>query len=295
VKKVLFEGSGTALVTPFAKGSVNFNVLGKLIEFQIKKGTDALIVCGTTGESATLLPEERRKIIKYAVKKTAGCIPIIAGSGSNSTEHAVELSKEAQDMGADGLLIVTPYYNKTSQRGLVEHYFYIADRVNIPIIVYNVPSRTGCNILPDTYLELSKHPHIHAVKEASGDISSVAKTISLCGENLHVYSGNDDQIIPMMSLGAKGVISVFANICPEQCRDMTHSYLEGNVKKSADFQIKYLDLINALFSDVNPIPVKEALKIMNIDCGECRMPLTSINKNAREILINALKNCGVIL
>lgn len=289
MKKNLFSGSGVAIVTPMNDNGVNCDVLGDLIEFQIENGTDAIISCGTTGESSTLSSQERADVIKYTVDKVKGRVPVIAGCGSNDTRHALELSKHAEYLGVDGLLIVTPYYNKASQEGLVKHYYYIADKVKTPIIVYNVPSRTGCNILPKTYLELSKHENICATKEASGNISSVIKTVSLCGDNLHIYSGNDDQIVPMMSVGAKGVISVFANICPKECHQMTSSFINGDIKSSLELQVKYFDLIESLFSDVNPIPVKEALNLMGFDCGKCRLPLSdmkdSLKANLREILL----------
>ena len=218
MKKTIFKGAGVALITPMNEdGSVNYNTLGQLIEFQIKNGTDAIITCGTTGESATLSFEEKLKVIKFTVEKTAKRIPVIAGTGCNNTETALESSLKAQELGADGLLIVTPYYNKTSQSGLIKHYTHIADKINIPIILYNVPSRTGVNIQPETCAELSKHPNICAIKEASGDISQVAKIKNLCGENLNIYSGNDDQIVPLLSLGGIGVISVFSNIFPKEC------------------------------------------------------------------------------
>jgi 4-hydroxy-tetrahydrodipicolinate synthase len=275
-------------------GSVNYETLESLIEFQIENGTDAIISCGTTGESATLSPEEHHDVIAFTIKQVGGRIPVIAGTGSNNTETALKYSLTAENLGADGLLIVTPYYNKTSQSGLVKHYNYIADRVNIPIILYNVPSRTGVNIKPETYLELSNHPNICAVKEANGDISSVAKTISLCGKNLDIYSGNDDQTIPMLSLGAVGLISVFSNICPKECHSMIKNYFDGETKISSQLQIKYLELMNALFCDVNPIPVKEALNMIGYDCGKCRMPLDILSDDAYRVLKNTLKKYSLI-
>ncbi|MDR1628160.1 MAG: 4-hydroxy-tetrahydrodipicolinate synthase [Oscillospiraceae bacterium] len=294
MKKLLFSGSGVAIVTPMNGGGINYDVLGNLIEFQIENGTDAIISCGTTGESSTLSPEERKSIIKYTVDKVNRRVPVIAGSGSNDTKHALELSKQAEDLGADGLLIVTPYYNKASQQGLIKHYYYIADKVNTPIIVYNVPSRTGCNILPETYLELSNHENICATKEANGNISSAIKTFSLCGDNLHIYSGNDDQIVPMMSVGAKGVISVFANVCPKECHQMTSSFLSGDIKSSLSLQVEFFDLIETLFSDINPIPVKEALNLMGFDCGKCRLPLSDMQSTLKENLKNILLKHKVI-
>ncbi len=295
MKKTIFKGAGVALVTPMHEGgSVNYETLEKLIEFQIENGTDAIISCGTTGESATLSPDEHREVIKFTIKQVKGRIPVIAGTGSNNTQTALERSLEAKNLGADGLLIVTPYYNKTSQSGLVKHYTYIADKVNTPIILYNVPSRTGVNIKPETYFELSQHQNICAIKEANGDISSVAKTISLCGNNLAVYSGNDDQTVPMLSLGAIGVISVFSNICPKECHNMVKDYFSGETKLSAHAQLKYLDLMNKLFCDVNPIPVKEALNMMEYECGKCRMPLDELSSSDYQNLKNTLRKYSLI-
>lgn len=295
MKKIIFKGAGVALVTPMNNdGSVNYEELEKLIEFQISNGTDAIITCGTTGESATLSEEEHHKVIEFTVKKVSGRIPVIAGTGSNCTETALRHSIEAENLGVDGLLIVTPYYNKTSQEGIINHYKYIADRVHIPIILYNVPSRTGVNIKPETYLELSKHPNICAVKEANGDISSIAKTISLCGNDLKVYSGNDDQIVPILSLGGIGVISVFSNICPRECHALIKEFFEGNTEISARMQIKYLELMNAMFCDVNPIPVKEALNLKGYKCGPCRLPLYKLNEKNYKHLVNTLQKYSII-
>ncbi len=235
MKKLIYTGSGVALVTPMHKdGSINYEKYGELIEFQISHGTDAIIACATTGESPVLNHEEHCKALEYVIQKVNKRVPVIASTGSNDTTYAVQLSQEAERMGADALLSVTPYYNKTSQTGLVRHYTYIADRVHLPMILYNVPSRTGCNIKPETYLELSKHPNINAVKEANGDISSVAKTIALCGDDLYVYSGNDDQTLPMLALGGKGVISVFANVLPQEMHDLCASFLSGDAAKSRE-------------------------------------------------------------
>lgn len=295
MKKTIFKGAGVALVTPMNKdGSVNYETLEQLIEFQIKNGTDAIITCGTTGESATLSPEEKRKVIKFTIEKTAKRIPVIAGTGCNNTQAALMSSLEAQELGADGLLIVTPYYNKTSQSGLVKHYTYIADRVHIPIILYNVPSRTGVNINSETCAELAKHPNICAIKEASGDISQVAKIKNLCGDNLDIYSGNDDQIVPLLSLGGIGVISVFSNICPRECHLLVKEYLEENTKIASKMQIKYLELMNAMFCDVNPIPVKEALNMMGYNCGRCRMPLDILSEENCKKLENTMKKFSLI-
>ena len=295
MKKCIFEGCATAIVTPMnPDGSVNEQRFRDLVEEQIKGGIDALVVCGTTGESAVLSHEEHVRVIQIAVEQTKGRVPIIAGTGSNDTNYAVKLSKEALELGADALLMVTPYYNKTSQAGIIAHYNYVADRVDAPIIVYNVPSRTGVNIKPETYLELSKHKNIVAVKEANGDISSVLKTVSLCGDNLAVYSGNDDQIVPLMSLGGKGVISVLSNICPKLAHDIPSLYLEGKVKESAELQLKYLDLINAMFMDVNPIPVKVAMRMMGFDVGPLRMPLCEMEDAKTAKLEAVLKKYNLI-
>ena len=295
MKKTVFTGSGVAIITPMhSDGSVNYEVLKELIEFQIQNGTDAIISCGTTGESATLSHEEHCKVIQFTIDQVAGRIPVIAGAGSNEPAYAVELSKEAEKMGADALLVVTPYYNKTSQRGLIRHYNMVADNVNIPMILYNVPSRTGCNIQPETYVELAKHENIVAVKEASGNISAVAKTLSLCGDQLDVYSGNDDQVAAIMALGGKGVISVLANICPKEVHDMAQKILDGDVAGGVKMQLDYMKLADAMFMDVNPIPVKEAMNFMGYDCGECRLPLISMSDDMQERLKKVMKEYSLI-
>lgn len=295
MKRNIFRGSGVALITPMKEsGEVNYTLLERLLENQIENKTDAIIICGTTGESATMSHKERCEVIKFAVDKVNGRIPVVAGTGSNNTMYSVELSKEAQNIGVDGLLVVTPYYNKTSQNGLIRHYNYIADSVNLPIILYNVPSRTGVNIKPETYLELSKHENIVATKEANGDISSVAETIALCGDNLSVYSGNDDQTVPIMSLGGIGVISVFANICPEKSHQLTENCLNGNIKEAAKIQLEYLKLMNTMFSDVNPIPVKQAMNLMGFDCGRCRMPLDDMPEDKMNKLKEVLREYMLI-
>ena len=274
MKKCIFEGCGTALITPMLPdGSVNYKKLAEVVEQQITGGIDALVICGTTGESATLDHDEHVKVIEAAVKQSAGRVPIIAGTGSNDTRYAVTLSKDAISVGADALLMVTPYYNKTSQAGLIAHYNYISERVNKPIILYNVPSRTGVNIKPETYFELAKCKNIVATKEANGDLSSVLKTIALCGSDLAVYSGNDDQTVPIMALGGKGVISVLSNVMPKETHQMTQYCLENNFAAAAKLQLEYLNLINKLFIEVNPIPVKDALNQMGMPSGPCRMPL----------------------
>lgn len=295
MKKVIFKGAGVALVTPMNEDrSVNYDELERLINFQIDNGTDAIITCGTTGESATLTEEEHGKVIEFTVNKVAGRIPVIAGTGSNNTEIALKHSLEAEKLGVDGLLIVTPYYNKTSQQGLIEHYTYIADRVHTPIILYNVPSRTGVNIKPETYQILAKHENIVAAKEASGDISAVAKIRALCGDDLAIYSGNDDQIVPILSLGGLGVISVFSNICPKECHTMIKEFFKGNTEFSSKMQIKYLELMNAMFCDVNPIPVKEALNMMGFKCGDCRMPLYRLSDENHRKLKSILEKYSLI-
>lgn len=295
MKKTIFTGVGTAIITPMkADGSIDFDTFGTLIESQITNGVDAIVVCGTTGESATMSDEEKLSCIKFAVEKVNGRIPVIAGAGSNNTAHAVHLSKEAKRLGADALLHVTPYYNKTSQKGVVSHFFAVADATDLPIIVYSVPSRTGVNIAPATCLELAKHPNIVAIKEASGDISQVAKIAQLCGDDLDIYSGNDDQIVPMLSLGAKGVISVLSNIMPKEAHEICSLFFEGKVSESRALQLKLLPLINALFSDVNPIPIKEAMRLTGFDCGECRLPLVNMSDEAREHLRSCLADLSLL-
>ena len=295
MKKCIFEGCATALVTPMnTDGSVNYKGLAELVDSQIKGGVDALVICGTTGESATLSGEEHIEVIKTAVKAADRRVPIIAGTGSNDTEFALQISKEALAVGADALLMVTPYYNKTSQRGLIKHYTYIADNVDAPIILYNVPSRTGVNIKPETYFELSKHKNIVAAKEANGDISALMKTVALCGDNLTVYSGNDDQIVPIMSIGGKGVISVLSNVIPKETHDITAACLAGDFKKGAELAVKYLNLANALFMDVNPIPVKEAMNLMGMNVGECRLPLVSMDEKQIETLKGELAKLNLL-
>ena len=277
MKKIIFKGCGTAIATPFNQNGVNLPEFSKLVEEQIIQGVDGIIVCGTTGESATMTEEERLKTIECAVK-------VSNGTGSNNTKAVIEMNKKVEKIGVDGVLVVTPYYNKTTQEGLVMHYSEIARNTTLPIILYNVPSRTGVNIEPKTALKLSEIENIVAIKEASGDLSQIAKTINLCKENLNIYSGNDDQIIPILSLGGIGVISVLSNIKPKYTHEMCHNYFNGDVKKAAQMQIDAIPLINALFSEVNPIPVKEALNISGYDFGEPRLPLVPMSKEKREIL-----------
>ena len=289
MKKTLFTGAGVAIITPFDDaGNINFDELGKIIDNQISEGTDAIIITGTTGESATLSDDEHKAAIKFAVEHTAKRIPVIAGTGSNDTDYAVQLSQYAEEIGADGLLLVTPYYNKCTQKGLIAHYTKIADAVNIPMILYNVPSRTGVNIQPQTYAELCKHQNIVAAKEANGDLSSIVKTRRLCGDDLTIYSGNDDQIIPILSVGGKGVISVLSNVAPKDTHLICQLYFEGKVEAAAKLQIDYSDLIDALFCEVNPIPVKAAMKLLGWKVGNVRMPLSEIEPQHLEIVRAAL-------
>jgi 4-hydroxy-tetrahydrodipicolinate synthase len=291
---MLFKGSGVALVTPFTNDEIDYDKLSELIEWQIENNTDAIIVCGTTGESSTMSDSERREVIKFTIEKVNKRVPVIAGTGSNNTAYSIELSKYAEKQGADGLLIVTPYYNKTTQKGLIEHYSAIADNVNIPIILYNVPGRTGLNLLPKTVEVLSKHRNIKAVKEASGNISQVAEIARLCDNNFYVYSGNDDMVVPLLSLGGSGVISVVANILPKDTHDMVVSYLEGNIEKARKLQLDMKELIDTLFIETNPIPVKTAMNLMGMNAGELRLPLTSMTESNLDILKKAMKAYGVL-
>ena len=294
----IFTGAGVAIVTPMKdNGEVNFDELGRLIDFQIENNTDCIVICGTTGESATLSMEEHAATIKYAVEKTNHRVPVVAGTGSNCTETAILLSKEAEEYGADGCLVVTPYYNKATQNGLIAHYTAIAESINIPIIMYNVPSRTGCNILPETAIAIAKkNKNVVAIKEASGNIGQVANLAALVqkeGIDFSIYSGNDDQIVPLLSLGGKGVISVLSNIAPQQTHDIVATYLAGDVKKSAELQLKAMDLIHALFCEVNPIPVKAALNMMGFCAGSLRSPLSEMEDNHKEILKKAMIEYGL--
>ncbi len=288
MKQKIFTGSGVAIITPFKNNKVDFDKLKELIEFQIENNTQAIIICGTTGESSTMSDLEKKETIKFTVDIVNKRIPVIAGTGGNNTSYAIELSKYAQEVGVDGLLLVTPYYNKTTQRGLIEHYKAIANSVKLPIILYNVPSRTGMNISVDTYVELSKIPNIVATKEASGDISHIAKIIKKCSDNLFVYSGNDDQIVPILSLGGIGVISVLANIKPYETNLICEEYFNGNASNATNMQIKYLDLINNLFIETNPIPIKQALNELGYNVGECRLPLYKMSDANIEKLKNSL-------
>ncbi len=293
----IFTGSGVAIVTPFKKdGSVDYDRFRELIEFQIAGGTDCIVVCGTTGESSTLTHEEHLECIRFCAEVVNKRIPVVAGTGSNCTNTAIYLSQEAEKYGVDGLLIVTPYYNKATQKGLIAHYTAIANSVTLPIIMYNVPSRTGTNILPETAVTLAKNvKNIVAIKEATGNLSQVARLVNLAGDSLDVYSGNDDQILPILSLGGKGVISVLANVAPKQTHDMVRKYLDGDVKGARDLQIRAIPLCEALFCEVNPIPVKKAVELMGLCEGNLRMPLTEMEPEHVEKLKKAMTDFGIAL
>ena len=284
MKNTVFTGAGVAIITPFRDGKIDYEDFARIIEFQIANGTDAIVVCGTTGEASTLSDDEHIDAIEFAVKQTAGRIPVIAGTGSNDTAYAIWLTKEACRVGADAMLVVTPYYNKASVKGLISHFTAIADASTKPIILYNVPSRTGCNIPLSVYRELAKHPMIVATKEASGNISAIAELIAELGDQLDVYSGNDDQIVPILSLGGKGVISVLSNVMPRETHDICQLYFDGKVKESAALQLKLLDLINNLFIEVNPIPVKAAMNLMGYCTKEVRPPMCEPEEAHLEIL-----------
>ena len=291
----VFKGSAVAIVTPMkANGEVSYEKLGELIEMQIAEGTDAIVICGTTGESSTLSHEEHIDVIRYCVEKVAKRVPVIAGTGSNSTETAIYLSQEAEKCGADALLLVSPYYNKATQKGLIRHYTAIAESVSLPIILYNVPSRTGCNILPETVAYLVKNvKNIVGVKEASSNISQIAKVKQLAGDDLELYSGNDDQVVPILSLGGLGVISVLANVAPKFTHEMVWKYLDGDVKGSCEMQLKALPLVDALFCEVNPIPVKAALNLMGLEAGPLRAPLYEMEPANQEKLKKAMLDMGI--
>lgn len=288
----LFKGSGVAIVTPFTDNGVDFPKLGELLDWHVGQGTDAIIICGTTGEAPTMSDEEKKAAYKYTVEKIAGRIPVIAGTGSNDTHHSVELSKYAESVGCDGVLCVTPYYNKTTQKGLIAHYTAIADSIGIPVIIYNVPGRTGLNVTPDTLKVLSRHKNIAAVKEASGNISQVVEIGRFCDDKFCMYSGNDDQVVPLLSVGGIGVISVVANIAPKVMHDMVISYLEGDVKKACELQLSIKSLNDALFCEVNPIPVKTAMNLLGNNVGNLRLPLTDMTEKNLEYLKKELVNFG---
>lgn len=294
MKNTIFEGCGTAIVTPFTEEGVNFEEFKKLIEFQIENEVDAIIVCGTTGEASTMTTEEKKETIKFAIDTIAKRTKVIVGTGSNNTKTAIEMSKFAEESGADGILVVTPYYNKTTQQGLIAHYTEIAKSVKLPIIMYSVPGRTGVNITPETCKELSKIENIVAIKETSGNISQVAKIASLCQDDLAIYSGNDDQIIPVLSLGGKGVISVLSNVMPKYTHDMTKKYFEGNVEQATKMQLDVIDLIDALFIEVNPIPVKYALNLIGYNFGRPRLPLIELSDKNKKLMEEVMKKHQLI-
>lgn len=294
MKRLIFKGAGVAIVTPFTEDGINFPEFGRLIDVQISGHTDAIIVAGTTGEAATMSDEEHKEAIKFAVEHTKGRVPVIAGTGSNDTAYAIQLSQYAEQVGADGLLLVTPYYNKCTQKGLIEHFTKIADSVNVPCILYNVPSRTGLSIKVPTYAALSKHPNIVAVKEANGDLSSILRLRYAVGDELAVYSGNDDQIVPILSLGGMGVISVLSNVAPKETHDICQLYFDGKVKESAALQIAFTDLADALFCETNPIPVKTAMRLMGYAAGPLRLPLSEMEPENLKKLETALKAHGLI-
>ena len=293
-KTTIFTGAAVAIVTPFKNNQVDYESLAALIERQIENSTDAIVICGTTGESSTLTDEEHKECVRFCVEKTSGRVPVIAGTGSNDTDYAISLSKYACEVGADALLLVTPYYNKATPKGLIKHFTAIADATDKPIILYNVPSRTGVNISLPVYKELAKHDRIVAAKEASGNISAVAALAEACGNSLDIYSGNDDQIVPILSLGGKGVISVLSNVVPKDTHDIVALWNEGKTKESLALQLKYLDLINALFCEVNPVPVKTAMGLMGLCADEMRLPLCEMEENNKERLATALRNHGII-
>ena len=294
MSRSLFRGSGVALVTPMTPDGIDFPALGRLIEWHIASGTDALVLCATTGEGATLTYAERAEIIERSIRQVNGRVPVIVGTGSNNTASAIALSHEACAAGADGVLVVTPYYNKTSQAGLLAHYTAIADAVHIPCILYNVPSRTGCNLTPATLAELAKHPNINAVKEASGNISHVAEIAAACGDSLNIYSGNDDQIVPLLALGGKGVISVLSNVAPQYTHDICAKWFAGETAESLSMQLKAVPLIKALFADVNPIPVKWAMNRLGWNAGDCRLPLVAPSAAVQAQLETAMQEFGLL-
>lgn len=293
MKKAIFEGMATALITPITKDGVDYEAYGKLIDWQINEGINALVVCGTTGESSTLTDEEHRAVIKYAVERAAGRVPIIAGTGSNDTAYALDLTKYACSVGVDGVLLVTPYYNKATQNGLIKMFSELADEATAPVILYNVPSRTGVNIEPKTVATLAEHPNISGIKEASGSISKIAEIFSLCKDNINVYSGNDDQTVPIMSLGGKGCISVLSNLLPASSAEMCARFRAGDTAAAAKMQIDFLPLINALFSEVNPIPVKAAMAAMGFCEDYLRLPLTPMEQAHRDVLFEEMRKQGI--
>ena len=293
MKKPVFEGMATALITPITEKGIDFEAFGKLIDWKIEEGIDGIVVCGTTGEGSTLTDEEHKEAITYAVKRANKRVPIIAGTGSNDAAYALELTKYACDAGVDAVLVVTPYYNKATQNGLIKLFTQIADIATAPVILYDVPSRTGVSLEPKTVMELSKHPNINGIKAACGNISKIAEIAALCGDNINIYSGNDDQVVPIMSLGGKGCISVLSNVLPKESSLMCKKFFEGDVKTACKMQLQYLPLINALFSEVNPIPVKAAMAEMGFCEDYLRLPLTPMEDNHREILFAEMRKAGI--
>ena len=291
----IFRGAASALVTPFTEKGIDYEAFGRYIDWQIESGIDAVVVAGTTGEGSTVTEEEHREVLRYAVEKVAGRVPVIAGTGSNETDYAISLSKYACSIGCDALLLVTPYYNKATQKGLVKMYYAIADECDKPVILYNVPSRTGVNIEPKTYVELAKHDRIVAVKEANGNISKIVETAALVGDKLDIYSGNDDQIVPMLSVGASGVMSVLSNIMPYETSQICKKFWAGDVAGSAKMQMELLPLINALFSEVNPIPAKAAVSAMGYGKNILRLPLTQMESDHEAVLMSLMREQGLII
>ena len=293
MKTPIFEGMATAIITPLTENGIDYEAFARLIDWQIEKGINGLVVCGTTGESSTLTDEEHKEAIAFAVKQANGRVPIIAGTGSNDTAYALELTKFACDAGVDGVLVVTPYYNKATQNGLIKLFTQIADVSTVPVILYNVPSRTGVNIEPATVAKLAEHPNINAIKAASGDISKIAQVAALCGDKINIYSGNDDQVVPIMALGGKGCISVLSNVCPEGAVEMCDRFFKGDVKGACELQLKYLPLINALFSEVNPIPVKAAMAALGFCEDYLRLPLTPMEDAHKAVLLDEMRKVGI--
>lgn len=295
MKNTIFTGAATAIVTPMTEQGVDYESYGKLIDWQIEQGIDAIVAAGTTGEGSTLSDEEHREVLRYTVERVNHRVPVIAGTGSNDIAYAIDLTRFACEIGADAMLVVTPYYNKATQKGLIQSFTAIADASTKPLILYNVPSRTGCNLTPESCAILADHPNICAIKEASGNISQIAKLASLVGDKMDIYSGNDDQIVPILSLGGKGVISVLSNLLPKETSQMCHLYLEGKVKESAAMQLEYIDLIDALFCEVNPIPVKAAMANMGFCQNILRLPLTPMEAQNEAKLIALMKKAGINL
>ena len=294
MKNTVFTGAATAIVTPFKGNEIDYEQFGRLIDWQIEQGINAIVVAGTTGEGSTLTDEEHKAVIKYCVEKVAGRVPVIAGTGSNDTAYAIALTKYACEVGADAMLLITPYYNKATQKGMIESFRLVADASTKPCILYNVPSRTGCNLLPESVAELAKHPNIVAIKEACGNISQIAKVAALCGEDMDIYSGNDDQIVPILSLGGKGVISVLSNIAPADTVLMCEKFFSGDIKGAAAMQLDYLELIDALFCEVNPIPAKAAVSAMGFGENSLRLPLTPMEPAHEATLLALMRQHGII-